>query len=350
LHAVRYDSAMRIAHMILSRGFAGSERATAEMCNAQCARHEVLLIIKRGHANRRGVSIRQWVEPRVQIVEVGDWLPRAGIAQAIESFRPDIIHAHLRRSTRMLARIRPRAATVVTLHITVNGPHFAAMNGIICIARWQHRDIPADYRGRVFDINLAYMPHRRLSADEVQTLRAELGVQPHEFLIGGVGRLAHSKGFDTLIEAYKRARLDHARLVIFGEGRERRRLERRCAPGISLPGFRPNVKDYYQAFDLFVCPSRREPLPYVLLEALDAGAPIVASDALGNAELLQVYRGDLFPAEDVAALAGLLRRHCATRPAKARQDVTPYFLDTVARETEAAYGELLRDFNTRDGR
>lgn len=332
---------MRIAHVILSTGFAGTERATAEMCNAHCRDHDVLLVLKRDHATSAGVSIRQWVEPEVQVVEVGNWLPRAGIARALEEFRPDVIHAHLRRSTRMLARIRPSAATVVTLHLTVNGPHFAVMDGIICIARWQHADIPPGYRGRVFDVNLAYIPHRRLPREEIQTLRRQLGVLPHEFLVGGVGRLARSKGFDTLIQAFKRANLRDTKLVVVGDGRERRRLGRLLAPGISLPGFRTNAKDYYQAFDLFVCPSRREPLPYVLLEALDAGVPIVASAALGNAELLEVYRGDLFPIEDVDALAELLRKHHAARLPHAQQDLSPYMLDVVARQTEAVYRELI---------
>jgi glycosyltransferase involved in cell wall biosynthesis len=334
---------MRIVHIILSRGFAGSERATVEMCNAQCEKHEVMLIIKRGHANRRGVSIRQWVDPHVRVVEVGDWLPRAGIARALEEFQPDVIHAHLRKSTRMLARIKPRAATIVTLHMTVNGPHFAAMDGIVCIARWQHQDIPPGYRGRVFDINLAYIPHRRLGAEEIRKLRAELGVKPDEFLVGGVGRLAYSKGFDILIEAFKRAALPDAKLVIIGEGRERRRLEKLCTPSVSLPGFYANAKDFYQAFDLFVCPSRREPLPYVLLEALDAGVPIVASTALGNQELLQVYRGDLFPIEDADALAALLRRHRAAPQPHAQQDLAPFMLDTVIRQQEEVYRELIRN-------
>ena len=63
---------MRIAHIILSRGFAGSERATAELCNAQSRTHDVLLIIRRGHANAAGITIRQWVDPGVRIVEVGN--------------------------------------------------------------------------------------------------------------------------------------------------------------------------------------------------------------------------------------------------------------------------------------
>jgi len=332
---------LRILHIILSRGFAGSERATAEMCNAHCGTHEVALILKRSHVGAGKVSIRQWVDPRVRVFEVGNWLPRAGIERALAGFRPDVIHAHLRKSTRMLARIRPDAPTIATLHLSVNGPHFVAMDGIICIASWQTRDIPADYAGRIFHINESLIPNRRLTPGEIARLRVELGAQPGAYLVGGVGRLAHSKGFDLLIEAFRRASLPDARLVILGEGRERGRLERLLTPAIALPGFRSDVKDCYQAFDLFVSPSRSEPLGRVLFEALDAGAPVVAAATLGPGEILQRYPGDLFPIGDVQALAALLKRHHAQRTPHARHDLSPYYIDNVARETEAAYRELI---------
>ena len=331
---------MKIAHVILSRGFAGSERATAEMCNAHCATHQVLLILKRSHRNSKGISIRDWLDPRVAVIEVANWLPRSGIEAALKNFQPDVIHAHLRRSTRMLANIHPRAPAVATLHLTVNGPHFAAMEGLICIANWQTRDIPPNYAGRVFHINESLIPAPRISADEIAALRRDLGVQPHEYLIGGVGRLARSKGFDILIEAFKQAKLPGARLVILGEGRERRRLQSLCGPDISLPGFRGDVKNCYQAFDLFVSPSRSEPLGRVVLEALDAGVPVVAAATEGPKEILQRYSGELFPIGDVAALAALLRRFHATRPAKSRHDLSAYHLENVARHTEAAYRTL----------
>jgi len=38
---------MRIMHVLLSQGFAGSERSTAESCNAQCLEHEVVLVLQR---------------------------------------------------------------------------------------------------------------------------------------------------------------------------------------------------------------------------------------------------------------------------------------------------------------
>lgn len=331
---------MKICHMILTRGFAGSERATAEMCNAHCGEHEVLLIIRRGHANRAGISIRQYVDPRVRVVEVGNWFPRSGIERALAEFQPDVIHAHLRKSTRMLAKIRPAAATVATLHITVNGPHFADMDGIICIADWQHDDLPKDYRGSVYDVNLAFIPHRRLAADEVAALRASLGAAPGDFVVGGVGRLAHSKGWDTLIEAFNRAALPGSRLVIIGEGRERKRLEQLLGPNSALPGFKTNSKDYYQAYDLFVCPSRREPLPYVLLEALDSGVPYAASAVQGNKQVLRDFPGDGFPAEDVDALAAILRRHHAERPPRQQRDLGAFHIDAIAARHLEIYREL----------
>jgi glycosyltransferase involved in cell wall biosynthesis len=331
---------MRIAHVLLSRGFAGTERATAEMCNAHCATHPVLLVLRASH-NRGGVGIRQYLDPRIIVAEVSPLWPRRGLARALAEFDPDVIHAHLRRSTRLLARLHPRAATVATLHLTVNGPHFAAMDGLICIASWQRRDIPDGYRGRVFHINESMIPCRRLNHDETAALRRELGAGTNDYLIGGVGRLARSKGFDVLMEAFQRASLPDARLVILGEGRERRHLEKLRMQHVALPGFRARIKEYYQAFDLFVSPSRSEPLGRVVLEALDAGVPVVATECEGPKEILSTFAGDLVPIDDVDALAAQLTRHYEARTPQRQQDLSAYHIDRVAGETLAAYSELI---------
>jgi glycosyltransferase involved in cell wall biosynthesis len=338
---------MRITHLLLSRGFAGTERATAEMCNAHVQGHDLQLILKRSHRAGSGASIRDWLDPAVRVVEVSDWWPRAGVAQALRQFQPEIIHAHLRRSTRLLAQLRAAAPTVATLHLTVNGPHFAAMDGLICIAAWQQRDLPRGYRGQVFFINESIIPAARLTAAQRAALRADLGVQPQDYLIGGVGRLARSKGFDLLLQAFARAALPAARLVIVGEGRERARLARLARPSngtVLLPGFRRNVKDYYQAFDLFVSPSRREPLGRVLLEALDAGVPVIATATDGPAEILRRYPGDLVAPGDVDALAARLRHHYQARTPSAQHDLSAYHIDAVAAQTLQAYQSLQRRF------
>ena len=335
---------MRIMHLLLSSGFAGTERATAEMCNAHAAAHDVLLVIKRGH-RARGVSIRDFLQPSVRVVEVGNLWPRRAIGRAIEEFRPDVAHAHLRRATRVLARLDPPCATISTLHMWVNGPHFLQMDGLIVIAGWQKRDL-LGYRGRVFDINESLLPHRRLAPQEIAKLRQDLGAAPGEFLVGGVGRLARSKGFDLLIEAYLRAGVSGMRLVLIGDGRERGRLEKLAANRVRFAGFRSDVKDCYQALDLFVSPSRSEPLGRVLLEALDAGTPVLATMCEGPKESLARFPGRLGPLEDVPALAQALTECRIAPPERQRPDLSAYYIESVAAQTMAAYEALISDRHT----
>lgn len=329
-------------HVILSSGFAGSERYAAELASFQAAEHDVMLIVRRTHRSRFGTSVVDAVSSRVQVSTVPAWLgTQRSVERRIQEFVPDVIHTHLRRSARIIARARTAAPSVATLHNRANGPHFFELDGLICNAHWQVREIPLTYRGQVFKLNQLFTPHRRLNAAEIAALRESLGVAPGHFLVGAAGRLAHSKGLDNLIEAFRAADLPDARLVILGEGRERSRLERLLGPNMTMPGFRKNVKDYYQAFDLFVCPSRREPLPLVMLEAFDAGLPIVASTADGCRELIEEYGGDLFPIGDVAALAEELRRHASSPRQRLTRDLTPHFIENVNRTIIEVYDKLI---------
>jgi len=333
---------MRIMHVILSSGFAGSERYAAELASFQAAEHDVMLIVRRTHRSRFGTSIVDAVSNRVHVSPVSTWLgTQRSVERRIQEFLPDVIHTHLRRSSRIIARARPRAPSVATLHNRANGPHFFELDGLICNAHWQVREIPPTYQGQVFKLNQLFTPHRRLDAAEIAALRESLGVAPDQYLIGAAARLAHSKGLDYLIEAFRAADLPNARLVILGEGRERGRLERLLGPNMTMPGFRKNVKDYYQAFDLFVCPSRREPLPLVMLEAFDAGLPIVASTADGCRELIEEYGGDLFPIGDIAALAAILRRHASAPRQRLARDLTPHFIENVNRTIVEVYDKLI---------
>jgi glycosyltransferase involved in cell wall biosynthesis len=333
---------MRIMHVILSRGFAGSERYAAELASFQAAEHDVMLIVRRTHRSRFGTSVVDAVSNRVQVSTVPTWLrTQRSVERHIQEFLPDVIHTHLRRSARIIARARTEAPSVATLHNRANGPHFFELDGLICNGHWQVREIPRTYQGQVFKLNQLFTPHRRLDAAEIAALRESLGVAPEQYLVGAVARLAHSKGLDSLIEAFRVADLPNARLVILGEGRERGRLERLLGPNMKMPGFRKNIKDYYQAFDLFVCPSRREPLPLVMLEAFDAGLPIVASTADGCRELIEEYGGDLFPIEDVAALAARLRRHALAPRQRLARDLTPHFIENVNRTIIEVYAKLI---------
>lgn len=334
---------LRIAHVLLSRGFAGTERSTAESCNAQSADHDVLLIARRHQADRSGANLAAHLDPRVQVATVpARWFTGRWLRQLLQDWRPDVIHTHLRRATRLVARCHPDAATVATLHLRINGRQFLDMDALLCIAPWQLATIPESYRGIARVVRESLVPQPRIGAARRQELRTAMGAEENTFLIGGIGRLAHSKGWDILIEAFRRAALPGARLALVGDGRERARLEKLAAGlEVRFMGFQPDVKDYFQALDVFVCPSRSEPLGRVILESLDAGTPVIAAAADGPREILSEHPGVLVPVGDATALAQALIRQ-STQPREHQPVVlADHHLDAVTAQTIRLYRDAM---------
>ncbi|WP_456432973.1 glycosyltransferase [Thermosulfuriphilus sp.] len=130
-------------------------------------------------------------------------------------------------------------------------------------------------------------------------------------VILAVGRLSAVKDFPTLIRAFKLVRERRpARLIILGEGKQRRHLEELIGSlglngTVSLPGFRKNPYSFMAKSHLLVLSSIREGLPTVLIEALSLGTPVVSTDCpFGPREILAGGRyGPLVPLRDPSALA-----------------------------------------------
>lgn len=120
------------------------------------------------------------------------------------------------------------------------------------------------------------------------------------YTVGAVGRLSQEKGFDLLLEALGLLAADgiELRLVLLGEGGERGALERKAeALGLKervlMPGYLRDAASYLPLFAQFVMPSLTEGLPMVLLEAMQAGVPIVATRVGGIPDVLQDGAGGL---------------------------------------------------------
>lgn len=149
--------------------------------------------------------------------------------------------------------------------------------------------------------------------------------------IGSVGRLIRQKGFDVLIEAIRRVQeMRPAKLVVVGEGEERRRLEA-AAEGldVELPGFAgraEDVADFLRGLDLFVLSSRFEGLPNSLLEAMACGVRTVATDVHGVREATQGAITPIPPDDPIAMaqaiLVALERPVPAYPPPRSFEDVT----------------------------
>ena len=165
-----------------------------------------------------------------------------------------------------------------------------------------------------FDLRRAVPPPP--APDERAALRAGLGVSPGALAIAGVGHVQHRKGFDLLLDAFARAGIAEGEVVIVGDGPEVGPLRARAAAlGIAervrWAGARPDAARLLGACDLFVLGSRNEGMANVLLEAMAAGVPVVATDVAGVRSAIGERNGRpaagwIVPPEDAAALASAL--------------------------------------------
>jgi glycosyltransferase involved in cell wall biosynthesis len=188
----------------------------------------------------------------------------------------------------------------------LQAPAFAAIVGMAEPARAEiieymgadPKNVVAINNASLTDADVDRLAHSRSLAPRDWTGRRYLAV----------GRLAPQKNFALLLTAFARmARLDD-RLTIVGEGPLRAALTRRAAAlGIAdrvhLPGHQNRVDPWFATADALVLSSDYEGLGIVVIEALAAGLPVVATDCGPNMAMLVGDVGRLVAPRDVAALA-----------------------------------------------
>jgi glycosyltransferase involved in cell wall biosynthesis len=135
--------------------------------------------------------------------------------------------------------------------------------------------------------------------------------RPPRCVVGAAGRFSSEKGFGVLVNAAAAVTRHNSDVgfVLFGDGPLRDSLARQIgAAGLEgrfvLPGFRTDLGRFLPHCDLVALPSYTEGLPVIVLEALAAGVPVVATAVGGTPEVIEEgVSGYLVPPGDAAALA-----------------------------------------------
>jgi glycosyltransferase involved in cell wall biosynthesis len=156
--------------------------------------------------------------------------------------------------------------------------------------------------------------------------REKFGFGGDEIILGTVGRLAFSNGYEHMIRAMPAilARHPRARLVIAGDGPlgdEHRAVVQslQLTDKVRFLGFRRDVPDLLASYDVYVHPSLWEGLSVSILEAMASGKAIVATDVVGNREQIKHERtGLMAPPRSSQALSEAVCR-LLDDPSLARQ-------------------------------
>lgn len=146
-----------------------------------------------------------------------------------------------------------------------------------------------------------------------QEIRRELNIPEGHLVVTTIGRIARQKGYEYLVEAANiliKQKNRKAVFLIVGKGEETfeeiQSLIRKYSldKDVRLLGVRQDIAEILAVSDVFVLPSLWEGLPNVLLEAMIAGVPVVATDIEPNREVIENNQtGLLVPPKSSPALA-----------------------------------------------
>lgn len=297
------------------------------------------------------------------------------LVRLLRQLDPDVVHTHSAKAG-VLGRVAARLVRVPLVH-TVHGwgPLHARSSTVVRLATRVERTLaritevlvvvgeddrelgagagigcPERYRLIRSGIELADLrsdPGGRVRA------RSELGLGD-EFTFGMVARMAGQKDHVGLVEAFARADLGSAVLVLIGDGAARSEVEAAVerlgiAGRVRFVGARSDAGQLVAAFDVSVLASWYEGMPRTVLEAVALGVPVIASDVGSVGRLIENgVSGRLVPAGDRPALAAALRdandrpEASARMAAAASARIDEFSADRMRRDLAALWLEVAR--------
>jgi phosphatidyl-myo-inositol alpha-mannosyltransferase len=285
--------------------------------------------------------------------------------RAVAAFRPDVVHVHepLTPSVGMFAAWRAPAPVVATFHAFAESSRLFDLGAPLVGPVWRGlaarvavSEAAASFVRSRLEGEVVVVPNGLDVEAFAAPARARPPGLPEGRRILWVGRLDRQKGFGIALRAFERVAREVAdvRLVVIGDGGDRElagRLPAEVRSRVAMLGAVPHedLPAYHAACEVFVgAATGQESFGYVLVEAMAAGLPVVATDIPGYREVVRDgVEGLLVPPGDPEALAAAILRvlgdgELASRLSGAgRGRARAYSWDVVATRIEEVYREAL---------
>jgi glycosyltransferase involved in cell wall biosynthesis len=336
----------KILYVITKSNWGGAQRYVYDLATHLPAdRFEVVvahggtgdLVTKLHTARIRAIQVQHFVRDVSLMHDIGAFFE---LIKIFRRERPDVVHLNSAKAV-TIGALAARVARVPRIISTVHGWAFNEprpwwQRTLIRFIEWVgvllvHETIVVcehDRRSGTTVIHNGIEAPTFLSREEA---RRTLGLPADCFIVGTVAELNKNKNIEMLIDAFGEVRLPQSMLTIIGDGEERTSLETRAkehpACDIRFLGFQVAAIGgmCLKAFDVFVLPSKKEGLPYVLLEAGMAQLPVITTNVGGIPEIVK------------DGVSGVLVTPCS--PQKLTNALNTYIRDSAPRER---HGTALR--------
>ncbi len=298
---------MRVAQVMAGAKYGGAETFFVRMVLALHRAGLNQRVIIRSHADRAATLRRGGIEPiEAKFGGALDFVTPRLLKRELSAYRPDIVMTWMNRASSMC----PKGDWV---QVGRQGGYYDLKYYEMCThIVGNTQDITDNVVKEGWPEEHAHYLPNFVTEETVQPIHRKIFFTPDRVpLILGLGRLHDNKAFDVLLEAL--TRVPNAYLWIAGEGPRREQLEKLAEnlavkPRVRFLGWRDDVASLLQTADLFVCPSRHEPLGNVVLEAWAQGVPVVAADSYGPGTLIEhLVSGVLVPIDNSLMLAKAIR-------------------------------------------
>lgn len=294
--------------------------------------------------------------------------------------KPDIVHTHSSKAG-ILGRVAAKLCSVPNIIHTPHGHVFYGHFGVFAsriflrieklLSRITDRMVALTDGEMVDYINMSVCPQEKLlkihsgvdvkrfmqsNGNDVEKRRS-LGLDQNGKVVGFVGWLLPIKGPKYLLKAMKYVwqKYPETSLIFVGKGEldidlRARALETSTNGKVKFLGWREDIDEIMPVFDMLVLPSLNEGMGRVLVEAMAAGKPVVASSVGGIPDLVQDGRtGYLVPPADEKALAEAIKK-LLDDPEKAwemgqngKQHCQQFSLEAMIAKLDALYADLINN-------
>lgn len=341
---------MNILHVITHGGWAGSESIAACIANEQAARGDnVTVILRRNKAFKDKDILRKFL-PAINIfwVEQNETHPDNQMKNLMKNelfiyqiSLVDIFHAHLPYGCLLGKLIKEKFELTfnicVTMHVRFHPLYYFA-DKLFTVAKWQKQEIPDDYSGEVFTVENFICNATYSFKKQLFLLKRKFYIRDNYKYIVYIGRLDLVKGADILIRAFNKLNSDKYKLIIIGDGTESAYLKKIASKNIIFTGKIFNAACMLDIADICVIPSRFESFGLVLLEAINAGCRIIATNIPSFKEILE-SDNYLFENENVNALSNKIKEYI-DNPSIGfvnKKKIDQYSLSNAMRKLDLAY-------------
>jgi glycosyltransferase involved in cell wall biosynthesis len=282
------------------------------------------------------------------------------IKATVKKYDVDIVHSHHRLAefyALMSSRVN-RIPTISTAHALIAGKKNLSFRSdkLIAVSNIVKEMLVSDFKVQERKTSVIRNIPRKFyepPVADVEKFKEKAGIKEEGFVVAGIGRLHHEKGFDVFLSAMKAlSDLKQVKAILAGKGAEKTLLQKYSVENNINIFFVDEINDVeliYKSADVIVVPSRQESAGLVAIEAGYFQKPVIASSVGGlNETIKDDITGLSVMPENPGALAQAIRRLYNDRQlcqilGKQLSDYVEkeYAADKISEQVQLVYEQLM---------